>query len=537
MESFFWYFPFSALINAITSVVLGFYLIFTNYQKRIVRYLFYFCITAAWWSISYFFWQVTKDGSSALWWVRLLMFGAIFSSVSYFHLVLVFLNLLQIKLYKNILVVFYAFAGIFSLLNLTTYFVAGVEQRLFFKFWPIPGKLYTPFLVMFAVQVILASVLLFRKFLNTKNKDEKMQSVLLLLGLFVAFIGGSTNYPLWYNIPILPWGNGLVTIYVVLTVYAIMKYRFMDIRVIFAELFSGLMMIIFSIDVALSKTLTELIFRLFALLIMIVFGILLIRSVRKEVRRREEITVLAKSLEEANVSLRKLDQQKTEFLSIASHQLRTPLSILNGYIELLKDGAYGKLRKPAMTVLQNMDESNGRLISLVDEFLNITRIEQGRVRYDFVQKDIRLVVDSVVEELRSRAEQKGLFVEWKRPVTAVKVFFDEEKIRHVVFNYIDNGIKYSETGAIVVQLRADNDGVVLTAKDEGIGFERIDEVNFFQKFYRGENVKGTNVNGTGLGLYVCSKFVEAHHGRVWAKSEGLSHGSEFGFWIPYKQKA
>ena len=96
-------------------------------------------------------------------------------------------------------------------------------------------------------------------------------------------------------------------------------------------------------------------------------------------------------------------------------------------------------------------------------------------------------------------------------------------------------IKYSEKGDIKILLTKESGGVAMRVKDGGIGFEKNDEVNFYQKFYRGENVKNTNVNGTGLGLYVCRKFIEGHGGRVWAKSPGLNKGSEFGFWVPASQ--
>jgi signal transduction histidine kinase len=109
---------------------------------------------------------------------------------------------------------------------------------------------------------------------------------------------------------------------------------------------------------------------------------------------------------------------------------------------------------------------------------------------------------------------------------------DDEKIRHGIYNFIDNAIKYSEKGSITVKLENQGGGLAYTVTDEGLGFDETDRLNFFQKFYRGENVQHTNVNGTGLGLYVVSKFIEAHGGKVWAKSPGLGKGSEFGFWIP-----
>jgi signal transduction histidine kinase len=206
---------------------------------------------------------------------------------------------------------------------------------------------------------------------------------------------------------------------------------------------------------------------------------------------------------------------------------------MKGYIELIKDGGYGKVTKETVKILNNMDESNEHLIKLVDEFLDISRIEQGRTKYNFAQFDFNKMIDSVVTELRKRAQDKGLDVKWSNGAIK-KVIGDEEKIRHVVFNFIDNAIKYSEQGVIKVALSSDANGIKLTVNDKGFGFEKIDEVNFYQKFYRGENVKNTNVTGTGLGLYVCRKFIEAHGGNVWAHSAGLGRGSEFGFWLPIK---
>jgi signal transduction histidine kinase len=272
---------------------------------------------------------------------------------------------------------------------------------------------------------------------------------------------------------------------------------------------------------------------------------LLVKSVKKEVRQREALSVLTDSLQKANtemhaanIRLEELDRQKNEFLSIASHQLRTPLSIFNGYIELLEEGAYGKVEKKTVEALTNMDETNQRLVSLVDEFLDITRIEQGRTKFVFADVDLVKTVDSVVTELRHklRGKDKDLVISWQKPEHVCKAVVDEEKIRHVVFNFLDNAIKYSEHGVITVKIVPEQNGFSITVTDVGLGFEENDRVNFFQKFYRGKNVEGINVNGTGLGLYVCNKFIEAHGGKVWATSPGLGKGSEFGLWVP-KERA
>jgi len=247
--------------------------------------------------------------------------------------------------------------------------------------------------------------------------------------------------------------------------------------------------------------------------------------------------LIYEELKRANLRLQELDRQKTEFLSIASHQLRTPLSIIKGYIELIQDGAYGKITQKAFGILRDMDESNEHLIKLVDEFLNISRIEQNRTKFSFEKAVLSDLISNVYKELQIKAKNKRLELLWAKDETVDDtVMMDAEKIRHVIYNFVDNAIKYSERGDVLITAVNEDSGIAVRVKDQGLGFNKEDEINFFQKFYRGKNVDGVNVNGTGLGIYVCKKFIEAHNGKVWAKSPGLGNGSEFGFWIPLKQR-
>jgi len=248
-------------------------------------------------------------------------------------------------------------------------------------------------------------------------------------------------------------------------------------------------------------------------------------------------SIVYKELRQANLRLQELDRQKTEFLSIASHQLRTPLSIIKGYLELVRDGAFGPVAPKMEEVLHDMDESNERLVKLVDEFLDISRIEQGRTKYHFEEVDVCEVVNSVLKEIHERAQAKHVELVWKNKMGSCLAVADQEKIRHVIFNYVDNATKYTTEGTVKIELSKDLTGVTCRVTDTGLGFEPEDGANFFQKFYRGKNVEHINVNGTGLGLFVCGKFIQAHSGRIWGKSRGAGKGSEFGFWIPLQQES
>jgi len=220
------YYPISALINAATSTVLGILAYYKNRKNAVNVGFALFALSVAFWSYCYFFWQLSAEKSLALFWCRALMMGAIFIPVCYLQFVLALLDELSKK--KKIIVAGYFLAAVFLALDFTPLFVKDVEPRMAFRFWPIAGVTYAPFLAMFFGYVIYAWYLMF-KALKTYSGIKANQIKYVLLGTSIGFISGSTNYPLWYNIHVPPLGNGLVAVYVVTVAYAIVTYRLMDI--------------------------------------------------------------------------------------------------------------------------------------------------------------------------------------------------------------------------------------------------------------------------------------------------------------------
>jgi len=403
---------------------------------------------------------------------------------------------------------------------------------------PIPGPGIPIFFLDFVGLFILSFIILIYKYRKFSGK-EKAQTSYFLLGVIATFSFMAITTVIFVvilktsaTVFLGPLSSVMLMTFIA---YAIFRYQLFDIRIVATEGLVSLLTIVLVFEGVLSGSPSAILFKMFFAFMVGGLGISLVKSVHKEIRQREELATLALSLEKANSSLKELDKQKTDFLSIAAHQLRTPLSILNGYIELIKDGAYGRVGEKVKGILDNMDESNGHLVKLVDEFLDITRIEQGRVKFDFAEHNIVEVVEKVVNELKDRAAAKGLKILWEPPVK-MNATMDEEKIHHVIFNFIDNAIKYTDKGTIAITINEENGGVAVRVNDRGVGFNKHDGNNFFQKFYRGDNVRATNVTGTGLGLYVCRKFIEAHEGRIWAASKGLGKGSEFGLWLSKKVK-
>jgi len=226
--------------------------------------------------------------------------------------------------------------------------------------------------------------------------------------------------------------------------------------------------------------------------------------------------------------LHKLDRAKSEFLSIASHQLRTPLTSIKGFTSLLLEGTYGELSKSVETVLGKIFTSNERLIHLVADLLNISRIESGRFVFDLKGNDIQPLLEEIVDSFIVPAKNKKLKLEYKPPKKDIPSFvFDKNKMQELLSNLIDNSIKYTKKGFIKVSLKAENKKVLIKIKDSGMGISKGETDYIFDKFQRGKGVTQVYTEGVGLGLYVCRKVIEAHRGRIWAESAGVGKGSTF----------
>lgn len=253
------------------------------------------------------------------------------------------------------------------------------------------------------------------------------------------------------------------------------------------------------------------------------------------IKLKAEVKRATRELVEANEKLKILDRAKSDFISIASHQLRTPLTVIKGYISMMLEGSFGALTKLEQESLTKVFESNERLIQLVENLLNLSRIESGRLQYNFEKHNLANTVDSVVDELTGTATSKGLKLKYKAPAKSFpESMIDIEKIRQVVMNLIDNAIKYTKKGTVSVSLKQEGDNIEFCVSDTGMGMDQDDIPNLFKRFSRGKGTALVHTEGTGLGLYVARKMVEAHDGKIWAESPGRDQGSKFCFTMPIK---
>lgn len=249
---------------------------------------------------------------------------------------------------------------------------------------------------------------------------------------------------------------------------------------------------------------------------------------------KEQKKNIEKELETYQHIFEEWDTHKTEFISIASHQLRTPLTIIRGYMELLDHVPIANIPEELKEILSDIRESNEKLITVVHALLEVAQIEQGAIHFQYKDTDLREVCENMYEQLLGYAKSNQVELVWDIPERPLMLFIDKEKIHHVLFNFVENAIKYTEQGTVRVQAVLDRDALHVIVTDSGCGFEPDEALMLFEKFYRSDEARKTQKNGTGLGLYIAKHFIEGHHGKIWGKSFGLGKGSEFGFSIPYQ---
>lgn len=512
----------TALINAITSTTLGVFVYFKNRKVKVNQIFALFCFSVAFWSFGYYLWQTAKDANSALFWLRELMVGAIFIPIFYFHFILIFL---EITSKKKSLIIGYLFAFLFFIFNFTSLFVKQVNREFSFEFWPKPGIAFHFFLVWWVFYIIYATYLLFKNY-SKSTGVKKNQILYILTGMIIGYLGGMTNYFLWYGIPIPPVGNILVSVYVGMVAYAIVKQKLFDIKVILTELSVGAIAILLLVNFFTSESLFEYVWKAVLFFWFIIFGIVLIKSVLKEIK-------LTEKLQDAYQTLEKIDNTKSEFISIASHQLRTPLTCIKGYLSMLLEGDYGKLEKEQKEALSNVYQSGERLIKLTDELLDISRIELGKMNLNIIKTQIEILLQSCCEELNQRAKEKNLTLIFYPPkIFLPKVKIDELKIRQVILNLIDNAIRYTKQGKIEIVLKQKEKLILIAIRDTGDGLTEKETKQIFERFTRGSAGSAYFADGAGLGLYVAKKYIDIHQGKIWAVSPGKGRGATFFVELP-----
>lgn len=257
-----------------------------------------------------------------------------------------------------------------------------------------------------------------------------------------------------------------------------------------------------------------------------------IRDINSSLEQR--IQAATAELRTSNSQLKRLDETKDEFISMASHQLRTPLTSIKGYLSMVLEGDAGTVSADQRHLLEEAFTSSERMVHLIHDFLNVSRLQNGKFVLERHTYDLVKLVRGEVDSLRRSAATRDIKLTYKANIEELNINIDETKVRQVVMNFIDNALYYGNPkGKVEVVLAQIDDRVELRVKDDGIGVPKAEQGNLFNKFFRAENARKQRPDGTGVGIFLAKKVINAHGGKIIFESEE-GKGSTFGFTLPIK---
>ncbi|MEK9176907.1 MAG: ATP-binding protein [Patescibacteria group bacterium] len=518
--------------------VLGFAVLFSNTQSASNRIFLVLAIsTGIWGSLNYFSYQPNAPDVSFLL-LRWAIFFGVLSAFFTFTFAYVFPSSrgAYSSLYRW---GFIPLTAVTAFATLTPFVFKSISATA--PDGHVTGVEAGPGILLFVATILIlnvgAIVYFVRKLLKAKP-EQKTSFQTILLGMFIMLalvVVFNLILPAFFeNTRFIPLGALFLFPFIAATAYAVLKHKLFNIKV------TGTAMLVFALsiitfgEVIFARESSLVLYRASIFVLVLVFGVSLIRGVVREVKQREEIEILAKLLKSANERLKELDKLKSQFLSIASHDLRAPLTTIRNFMSLLLDGTYGKLPVSAEEGMHRVFDTATEMSKSVDNYLNISRIEQGSMEYDFAPTDVAKLLSETAAAFKPEAEKKGLAFSFapSSKSGAATVNADIAKLREVFSLLIDNAIKYTPKGSITISVERKEKLVRIAVEDTGVGIKPETMPKLFKMFSTDENSRRVNVNSSGVGLYVVKAHIEAHKGKVWAESEGEGKGSAFVVELP-----
>ena len=538
-------------------LILGFLVLFADHKKISNRVYFLIIIFLIIWITSDFLSYKISSPMGVLWADRISSLGIVAGALS-----ILFIYVFPEKEKVSVKILSLIFIPLIP-------FLAMVPTSLYETVGPAPdcaslgGPAYFVMVGLLSYYIILGVSFLLIKF-KRLDENQKKQLEIFTAGSFLTIFLGII-------IDVLPsiLNDNTVTLFTPyatlafagLGAYAIVKYKALSSKIIAAQALVFFLVILTGSQLFYVTNLGNRIIAVITVIITAVLGLILIKSVKKEIEqkealeianreiseRKDQLQAMSDSLALANDKLRQLDQAKTDFVSLASHQLRRSPTAIKGFISLILEGSYGKINAAVKDVLEKVYKSNEVQIAFVEDLLNISRLESGRLKFEFAASAVEELCQDAVDALALKATDAGLYLDYKKPKKPLPhLMMDKSKIREAISNLVDNAVKYTKKGGVtlMVELCSRQSDLCLSEKharitisDTGIGIPATEIPYLFSKFSRGKDISRLDANGTGLGLYMVKMMAEGHGGKVWVESAGDGKGSRFMLELPIEQSS
>jgi len=551
---------------AFTAGLFAFFVLTSGKNDKLSRSFLIVSLYVALWAAPIVLCLMTENGDSALRFFQVSIIFSLLIPAGFFSFATNFIESIthiDYSRYRKIVYIvgiFFAALLVSDILGFTKLILPTVSEKWWFPYWADAGPIFKYSLVYFFGTFGISFYLLLRLVRSSQDKILKGQLKFILIGVIIAMFGGSTNYFLWYDVRIPPFGNILVPIYVISMFYAIARYQLFNIKVITAQLVTFSIWSFLFFRIFFANTTREFVADASLLLLVIFFGMFLIKSVLNEVKRKEQLQIITTELKnltghlqekvdeqtreirrsyevekEARMKLEELGKTKDQFILSAQSRLVTPLEDIQRYLNELKGIS---LVPEATEDVDKITASAERLNSLIDEFVAISELRIGKGALNKKSTNLQSVIEEIIRGFKIDISKKHLKTSLIFPLKEADSTFnvDKEKIKEALTNLIDNAIKYNQEGGYVTikgertRHPIERDKLIyrLTIKDAGIGISSEELPRLFtQYFQRGKEAEKIYTTGRGIGLAVTKNIIESHNGRVYAESEGKSKGSKF----------
>ncbi|KPJ55042.1 hypothetical protein AMJ47_01990 [Parcubacteria bacterium DG_72] len=533
-------FQISALLTSFVSFFLGVSVYSRDRKSKLNLSWFLASTVIGFWSLGLFGVVFSTTRDSAWFWQYVLDISAILIPILFLNFLLVLVKKDEKLLWLRVLSLFIAI--ILIVLSFTDLFKVDVSPKFDLNYWIDPGPLYFLFPLVFTFFIILSIYITLKECYKTKDKIFKKQLQYVFWAQIFGWGGGVTNFfPQLFKI--YPVGNYLVILYVLFISYAALKHHLFNTKVIATELLAAAVWTFLLVKLAISENLNDFFVNLGILVSVVFLGALLVRSVLKEVEQREKMEELSKKVQKAyevekraRKELARLGEVKNQFIMASQHHLRTPLTSMRGYIDLVLTGSYGKVPGKIKQALIKFEISIKRLNKVINEFLDITQFQLGKEVVTLKEGvDLKPIFKEIQEELSYEAKARGIKLEFEVPKDIPKIRADLENLKIAMFNVVDNAIKYTQKGKVFVTVSTTDSKVLIAVKDTGVGITKEHQRELFNRlFERSQDAMKVHGTGKGIGLFITAHIVKAHKGRIWAKSGGRGKGSTFFIELPIK---
>jgi signal transduction histidine kinase len=490
-------------------------------QKLVYTIYLINIVTVAWWVSSVVFLRIA-DSSTILLANWNSYISASFIASTFYYFTLIFPSYKKLYLREFILVGAINILLVY-LIVFTKLIIVGAISLDIGKYDIIVGNYFFLYALYILGFFLVGFARLFKKYFLSKDKVEKSQILIVAIGYTISGIVGFTAdlFMPWIHITKHAWAGPMATVFLVVSItYAVTKYKLFDIKVLTAELLIFVLWIFTITKISVFDNFNNIIINVIFLLLVIFVGILLIRGVRYETQQREKIEALAKDLEQANHKLKELDELKSEFISLATHHISSPLTAIRGYVSLLQETETPEEFVKNKSTLDTVQRLTTNTVNLVKDFLEVNRIDEGRVKYEFSDLYIAELLDQVVTEYAPEVHRKNLDFDYTNDIsTKTVVHADRAKIKQAISNIFENSIKYAQEGTIKVFATVEDNKCVIQISDTGIRNLPTISPRLLRKLTQSGNTDEANIIGNGIGIYAAKLLIEANKGKLWIETK------------------